>query len=92
MDGRPGLDGKPGAAGPPGLRVLSATFYPNFKHIVFLGLTGEWLHAADALCRFFIVLQGDPGKQGDPGRDVSSIPPVCWFEIYNLHIFSISSQ
>lgn len=72
LDGRPGLDGKPGVAGPPGQRVLELQTQQTCCMLnIFQCRT------CLALIRFCLLLavyklQGDPGKSGDPGRDVSS--------------------
>lgn len=72
LDGRPGLDGKPGAVGPPGQRVRKHyclfIFSVKFclKHVCHVTVN-MYVELFILLC---FLLQGDPGKPGDPGRDV----------------------
>lgn len=40
-------------------------------------------------CFYFFVLQGDPGKPGDPGRDVRFLFPVC-FENWSCFVVVIT--
>lgn len=77
MDGRPGQDGKPGPPGAPGLRVRSKCLTFTFASTYI-----QRRYNSDAC---LIFLQGDPGKQGDPGRDVS----LLFFTLCTLHTYSM---